>query len=327
MYDDLIDNDDKKEILQNALNAGQSNIICKDGVNNGVNVFNLRAEDLEAGSLCTTPTIVTISQDYDVNMGQPIVLKCTATGFPPPLVEWKAPNDDIYTVTNDDFDGVIVHLDGTMLITDGADKIDDGTYHCIAKNKNGAEEATVKVNVIYQHHDDESYEKPVLCDYNPLLHSFVVTSDCSTGPSAITHSPSELPHRPSNQDWSVSPNCPERCTCDADTAVCSNQKQIQLPDVLPNSVIHLDFTDNNLVGLYTDLCKNYNQLKSIMMDANRIITIDSEAFQSCQNLEKLTLRSNQISKLAPSQFDSLSGLKILDLRNGDENMLPLILSV
>ena len=69
----------------------------------------------------------------EIDMGQPIILKCSSTGYPPALIEWRAPNDDIYTSTNDDFDGVRAHFDGTLIITDGAEKIDDGQYACIGK--------------------------------------------------------------------------------------------------------------------------------------------------------------------------------------------------
>ena len=121
---------------------------------------------------CKRPTITLITKDYDMEEGQAIVLQCVATGYPPPLVEWRAPNDDIYRVTNDDFTAVIVHYDGTLLIVDGAEEGDDGTYQCVAKNKLGAEEASVTVTVRMSH-SVESHGELNVCHYHPETREFV----------------------------------------------------------------------------------------------------------------------------------------------------------
>jgi hypothetical protein len=47
-----------------------------------------------------------------------VLLKCIATGQPKPSIEWRAPNDDVYRLTSDDFEGITVHQDGSMLIED-----------------------------------------------------------------------------------------------------------------------------------------------------------------------------------------------------------------
>ena len=104
------------------------------------------------------------------------------------------------------------------------------------------------------------------------------------------------------------------CHCDGRTAVCSNQNSATLPGALPSFINALDFTQNSLARLNFDLCRNFAQLESLMLNENQIDSIDSDSFYSCQKLTKLTLKSNQIKKLAPAMFDDLRELEILDLR-------------
>ena len=48
-------------------------------------------------------------------------------------MEWKAPNDDVYKLSTDDFEGVIVHFDGTLNLLDGMKMMDLGQYTCIGE--------------------------------------------------------------------------------------------------------------------------------------------------------------------------------------------------
>ena len=61
-------------------------------------------------------------------------LQCIAEGQPKPSIEWRAPNDDVFRLTSDDFEGVTVHQDGSVLIEDIRNS-DEGDYHCVAKVK------------------------------------------------------------------------------------------------------------------------------------------------------------------------------------------------
>ena len=63
------------------------------------------------------------------------MLRCIAEGIPRPRVEWKAPNDDVYKLSTDDFEGVIVHFDGTLNLLDGMKMMDLGQYTCIGEFK------------------------------------------------------------------------------------------------------------------------------------------------------------------------------------------------
>ena len=218
-------------------------------------------------------------------------------------------------MTNDDYDGVIVHLDGTMLITDGAEEIDDGAYACIAKNKMGESESQVQVTV---HRGSTVDERNLqVCDYDPVKREFVESGHCTTGKPVEWRYPTESEQKESQkEDFPLDAlrDCPVKCHCDGKTAFCDLINAKQLPQILPSSVDQLDFSDNLMERLESDLCGNFRRVKTIHLDSNYIDFIDSDAFQNCQALEKLTLKSNSISNLAPSQFDSLKNLTTLDLR-------------
>ena len=60
--------------------------------------------------------------------------KCIAKGQPQPQIEWRAPNEDVYRLQSEEFEGVTVHQDGSVLIED-IRASDRGKYQCIAKVK------------------------------------------------------------------------------------------------------------------------------------------------------------------------------------------------
>ena len=93
---------------------------------------------------CVKPTITGISKSSEVASGKSLLLKCIATGQPSPTIEWRAPNGDVYRLTSDDFEGVTVHQDGSILIEDIRHS-DGGDYNCIAKNTKGTVLNTLRV--------------------------------------------------------------------------------------------------------------------------------------------------------------------------------------
>ena len=47
-----------------------------------------------------------ISKDSIVDNGKTLLLKCLADGQPAPQIEWEAPNNDIYRLQSDEFEGI-----------------------------------------------------------------------------------------------------------------------------------------------------------------------------------------------------------------------------
>ena len=87
----------------------------------------------------TTPQLGKLFIDFKMLnqvLGKPLLLRCISEGVPRPRVEWKAPNGDLYKISVDDFEGVIVHFDGTLNLLDGMKNMDLGEYTCIGMKLN-----------------------------------------------------------------------------------------------------------------------------------------------------------------------------------------------
>ena len=55
---------------------------------------------------CQKPRVTGISKDSIVDNGKTLLLKCLADGQPAPQIEWEAPNNDIYRLQSDEFEGI-----------------------------------------------------------------------------------------------------------------------------------------------------------------------------------------------------------------------------
>ena len=102
----------------------------------------------ESLCLCVTATPVfgTYPQDANLNIGDNIMLNCSASGDPPPQITWEKTDQrtgvrmvlsgsDIVSLSNGDLPLVNVQQD------------DSGLYHCIADNQVDRVEATAMVKV------------------------------------------------------------------------------------------------------------------------------------------------------------------------------------
>uniref|UniRef100_A0A8C9T1J5 Neural cell adhesion molecule 1a n=1 Tax=Scleropages formosus TaxID=113540 RepID=A0A8C9T1J5_SCLFO len=88
------------------------------------------------------PTIRTRHAELNAtaDIGQSVMLACDADGYPEPRVTWWIKNDDKYSINED----------GSEMIIKNIEKVDEGEYTCIAKNKAGEKEAEVSLNVFVQ---------------------------------------------------------------------------------------------------------------------------------------------------------------------------------
>ena len=123
----FLDNQEIKKLIEYALYSGQGNgkIMCTDDKQNppdfgsGQDLLRITSEMVRnKNPKCEKPRITGISKSSTVDAGKSLLLKCIAKGNPMPTIEWKAPNEDTYRLTSDDFEGVTVHQDGSMLIED-----------------------------------------------------------------------------------------------------------------------------------------------------------------------------------------------------------------
>ena len=118
----FLNNEAAKKLIEYALYSGQGNghIRCTDGdFGSSQDLLQLTGDIVQQKNMkCEKPRITGISKSSEVEAGKSLLLKCIATGNPMPTIEWKAPNEDTYRLTSDDFEGVTVHQDGSMLIED-----------------------------------------------------------------------------------------------------------------------------------------------------------------------------------------------------------------
>ena len=118
----FLENEAAKKLIEYALYSGQGNghIKCTDGdFGSSQDLLKLTRDIvLQKNMKCEKPKITGISKSSTVEAGKSLLLKCIAKGNPMPTIEWKAPNEDTYRLTSDDFEGVTVHQDGSMLIED-----------------------------------------------------------------------------------------------------------------------------------------------------------------------------------------------------------------
>ena len=123
----FLNNHEIKKLIEYALYSGQGNgkIMCTDDKQNppdfgsGQDLLKITSEMVRnKNPKCEKPRITGISKSSTVDAGKSLLLKCIAKGNPMPTIEWKAPNEDTYRLTSDDFEGVTVHQDGSMLIED-----------------------------------------------------------------------------------------------------------------------------------------------------------------------------------------------------------------
>lgn len=80
--------------------------------------------------------ILSLTRNITVNEGNPIDLKCNATGYPSPIITWKK-------------DGQELHSRSSILHIANSSKSDSGAYVCIADNDVGREEVEVAFVTVY----------------------------------------------------------------------------------------------------------------------------------------------------------------------------------
>ena len=80
--------------------------------------------------------ILSLTMNVTVNEGNPIDLKCNATGYPSPIVTWKK-------------DGRKLHSGSSIVHIASSSKSDSGAYVCIADNGVGSEGMEVTFVMVY----------------------------------------------------------------------------------------------------------------------------------------------------------------------------------
>ncbi|XP_017575329.1 neural cell adhesion molecule 1a isoform X3 [Pygocentrus nattereri] len=93
------------------------------------------------------PTIRTRYAELNAtaDIGQAVTLACYADGYPEPTVTWT--HNNVVLVPDEKYS---LNEDGSELTIKDVKKVDEGDYFCIARNKAGAKEEEVSLNVFVQ---------------------------------------------------------------------------------------------------------------------------------------------------------------------------------
>ncbi|XP_016278651.1 toll-like receptor 2 [Monodelphis domestica] len=104
-------------------------------------------------------------------------------------------------------------------------------------------------------------------------------------------------------------------SCDPAGGVCDGHSRSldTIPSDLTEAVRQLDLSFNKISHIRELDLRNCVNLEALLLQSNRIRSIDPDSFQFLRNLKHLDLSSNSLSYLSPSWFNSLSSLRVLYL--------------
>ncbi|CAH8546504.1 unnamed protein product [Schistosoma bovis] len=126
---------------------------------------------------------------------------------------------------------------------------------------------------------------------------------------------SEMVQKPPQQCISlIRSSCDGICDCSIEgVANCQSRGLKSIPNDLPKDIMELNLDHNELTSLPLDAFINYQNLRKIVLDNNRISYIHPQAFNNLRELSSLYMSSNELGSLPSRLFSQLSNLKILYL--------------
>ena len=320
----FIENTQLKEMIRYALYNGDSRygkLECTEPKTKTTHDLLTITQSVTNSYACSKPRITGISKGASVPTTKSLLLKCNADGSPKPQIEWKAPNGDTYRLTADDFEGVTVHSDGSILIED-IRRSDRGEYFCMAKNSQGQVEASTKIEVTGDdpdnrdsNRDDEDWDN---WEEGPDDVDWIdgnLFDDEGKNVNAEYHWDDLYTDKDITDDMSRETifeykECPIGCECMSNLADCGGSGQIVIPKTIPTHILHLDMNNNDIKKVGYDVCRNYKTLRELKVDDNQIVEIADKAFTSCSKLTILTMRNNRLVSL-PEGTVSINNLLLL----------------
>lgn len=101
---------------------------------------------------------------------------------------------------------------------------------------------------------------------------------------------------------------------------CSNLGLTAIPKDIPNTILALNLSFNEISQLDEDILKSVQQLEELDLSNNKISNIHRNAFENSLNLTKIDLKKNKISDLNAETFLDLTMLDSLDLSHNPLNL-------
>lgn len=311
---DALDYFDSAEYMEHSRNTSpvHKQIVCTDTDNEGKQLiaFKTKKDDLP----CVDPVIKQLSKTTSVQAGKNIKLQCIAEGKPKPIISWVAPNDDVYRLDSDGFEGIDVDETGSLIIENVNSK-DQGKYICVATSAANSkqQQAHMTLTVTGDDPPEEDSDDEYFDD---------IDKDGPFDGIEIEHD--------SNFDLSdvdLGDYCPRKCDCSGEDIDCSYYSSRgnkirdfpKLPKTSSNQKymhLRLNMKFNELGKIPERLCDHIGvtKLEELDLEGNIINTIHPNAFAGCTQITRINLKRNELRSeelVAFRNMPRLSGL-ILD---------------
>jgi hypothetical protein len=113
-------------------------------------------------------------------------------------------------------------------------------------------------------------------------------------------------------------NCPVACFCSATTWNCDGANLNAVPTGFPDTVMHLNFINNDITQISAGVFKDFPRLRTIDFRNNSITRVVADSFVGLPVLQTIYLSFNKITHIDVGAFRELNQLQILRL---DHNMI------
>ena len=133
--------------------------------------------------IAASPDFNTYPQDADLNIGDTIILSCSASGDPPPQIVWEKTDQRMGVRTVISGSDIVALSNGDLPLVN-VQQDDSGLYHCIADNQVDQNEATaiIRVQGLYVH--TTCIGHTCVCTYvnklAPMYYTYQYVHACAT---------------------------------------------------------------------------------------------------------------------------------------------------
>ncbi|XP_052065333.1 leucine-rich repeat-containing G-protein coupled receptor 5-like [Mytilus californianus] len=111
--------------------------------------------------------------------------------------------------------------------------------------------------------------------------------------------------------------CPKFChcsgLCNSRRVDCSGKNLTAVPDGIPDDVVNLDLSMNNMTSFPDNAFLKFRKLEELRLAGNKLTDIPPKAFQDLYFLKVINLQHNSFTKVPAYTFQNLSYLRELDL--------------
>ncbi|KAM9406152.1 leucine-rich repeat LGI family member 2a isoform 2-T2 [Salvelinus alpinus] len=106
--------------------------------------------------------------------------------------------------------------------------------------------------------------------------------------------------------------CPSACSCSKESIICFGSSYV--PRIIPNDINSLLLNSNSVMTIRDDAFSGLPHLEYLFIESNKIETVSKYSFRGLRDLTHLSLANNKLKALPRDSFIDLDSLIELDLR-------------